>query len=157
MDNRSHPPRETVRAGYLLGPRSDRRQTPQPGWPERRYRAPRDRCWTATEPRWGQRSPAAGPAPPAPGQRQVQTPAQEVVARTVTPPRNMPRSGAHVRHFHRQRDATLREEVSGLWHWMLQPEISRFICRILARKLISIVRQPVPIAASRCYLIQMLR
>ena len=30
-------------------------------------------------------------------------------------------------------------------------------CRILARKLISIVRQPVLIAASRCYLIQMLR
>jgi hypothetical protein len=31
------------------------------------------------------------------------------------------------------------------------------ICRVLARKLISIVRQPVPVAASRCYLIQMLR
>jgi hypothetical protein len=40
---------------------------------------------------------------------------------------------------------------------MLQPETSRFICRILARRLISIVRQPVLIAASRCYLIQMLR
>jgi hypothetical protein len=38
---------------------------------------------------------------------------------------------------------------------MLQPETSRFICRILARRLISIVRQPVLIAASRCYLIQM--
>ena len=35
--------------------------------------------------------------------------------------------------------------------------MSRFICRILARKLISIGRQPVLIAASRCYLIQMLR
>jgi hypothetical protein len=38
----------------------------------------------------------------------------------------------------------------------VQPETSRLICRILARKLISIVRQPVLIAASRCYLIQML-
>jgi len=42
-------------------------------------------------------------------------------------------------------------------HWTFQPETSRFICRILARKLISISRQPVLIAASRCYLIQMLR
>jgi hypothetical protein len=38
----------------------------------------------------------------------------------------------------------------------VQPETSRFICRILARKLISLGRQPVLIAASRCYLIQML-
>jgi hypothetical protein len=45
----------------------------------------------------------------------------------------------------------------GPWHCTLQPETSRFICRILARKLISIVRQPVLIAATRCYLIQMLR
>jgi hypothetical protein len=37
------------------------------------------------------------------------------------------------------------------------PETSRFICRILARKLISIWRQPMVLAASRCYLIQMLR
>ena len=35
--------------------------------------------------------------------------------------------------------------------------MSRLICRILARKLISIGRQPVLLAASRCYLIQMLR
>jgi hypothetical protein len=39
----------------------------------------------------------------------------------------------------------------------LQPETSRLICRILASELISIVRQPVLIAATRCYLIQMLR
>jgi hypothetical protein len=39
----------------------------------------------------------------------------------------------------------------------LQPETSRFICRILALELISIGCQPVLIAASRCYLIQMLR
>jgi hypothetical protein len=38
----------------------------------------------------------------------------------------------------------------------VQPETSRFICRILARKLISLGRQPVLLAASRCYLIQML-
>ena len=38
----------------------------------------------------------------------------------------------------------------------VQPETSRFICRILAWKLISLGRQPVLIAASRCYLIQML-
>jgi hypothetical protein len=38
----------------------------------------------------------------------------------------------------------------------LQPETSRFICRILALELISIGCQPVLIAASRCYLIQML-
>jgi hypothetical protein len=37
-----------------------------------------------------------------------------------------------------------------------QPETSPFICRILARKLISLGRQPVLLAASRCYLIQML-
>src|SRR5215216_2408802 len=37
-----------------------------------------------------------------------------------------------------------------------QPETSRLICRVLARKLISIVRQPVPVAASRCYLIQII-
>jgi hypothetical protein len=40
--------------------------------------------WTATQRRRGQRSPAAEPAPPAPGQQRVQIPAQEVVARTVT-------------------------------------------------------------------------
>jgi hypothetical protein len=39
----------------------------------------------------------------------------------------------------------------------LQPETSRLICRILLRKLISIVRQPMPVAAIRCYLIQILR
>src|SRR5215207_4132827 len=38
----------------------------------------------------------------------------------------------------------------------VSPETSRFICRILAQKLISIGRQPVLLAASRCYLIQML-
>ena len=38
-----------------------------------------------------------------------------------------------------------------------QPETSRFICRILVRKLISISRQPMLIAATPCYLIQMLR
>jgi hypothetical protein len=37
---------------------------------------------------------------------------------------------------------------------MLQPETSRFIFWILVLKLISIARQPVLIAASRCYLIQ---
>jgi hypothetical protein len=49
----------------------------------------------------------------------------------------------------------LREECP--WHRTFQPETSRFICRLLARELISIGRQLVPIAASRCYLIQMLR
>jgi hypothetical protein len=53
----------------------------------------------------------------------------------------------------------LREEF--VWRPLtphtLQPETSRLICRIPARKLISIGRQPVLIAASRCYLIQMLR
>jgi hypothetical protein len=39
----------------------------------------------------------------------------------------------------------------------LQPETSRLIRRILAWKLISIARQPVLLAASRCHLIQMLR
>jgi hypothetical protein len=43
------------------------------------------------------------------------------------------------------------------WHWTLQLETSRLICRLSARKLISIVRQPVLVPASRCYLIQMLR
>jgi hypothetical protein len=43
------------------------------------------------------------------------------------------------------------------WYCTLQPETSRLICRILARKLIRIVRQPMLIDASRCYLIQMLR
>jgi hypothetical protein len=43
-----------------------------------------------------------------------------------------------------------------LWYWTLQPETSRSICRILTRKLISIGRQPMPINASRCYLIQTL-
>jgi hypothetical protein len=38
----------------------------------------------------------------------------------------------------------------------VSPETSRFICRILARKLISISRQPVLLAATRCDLIQML-
>jgi hypothetical protein len=38
-----------------------------------------------------------------------------------------------------------------------QPETGRSICQILVLILISIVRQPVLIAASRCYLIQMLR
>jgi hypothetical protein len=52
----------------------------------------------------------------------------------------------------------LREECLGRpWHWTFQPETSRLICRILTRKLISIVRQPMLIAATRCYLIQMLR
>jgi hypothetical protein len=37
-----------------------------------------------------------------------------------------------------------------------QPETSRSICQILARILISIARQPMLIAASRCHLIQML-
>jgi hypothetical protein len=35
--------------------------------------------------------------------------------------------------------------------------MSRSICQILAPKLISIVRQPMPVAVTRCYLIQMLR
>jgi len=39
----------------------------------------------------------------------------------------------------------------GHWQCLLQPETSRSICQILAGKLISIVRQPVLIAASRCY------
>jgi hypothetical protein len=38
----------------------------------------------------------------------------------------------------------------------LQLETSRLICQILASELISIGRQPVLIAATRCYLIQML-
>ena len=38
-----------------------------------------------------------------------------------------------------------------------QPETSRFICRILVRKLISIGCQPVLLATTRCYLIQLLR
>ena len=47
--------------------------------------------------------------------------------------------------------------LGGPWHWKFQPETSRFICRIQAGKLISISPQPVLVAASRCYLIQMLR
>jgi hypothetical protein len=43
------------------------------------------------------------------------------------------------------------------WHCMIHPETSRFICPVLASELISIICQPVPAAASRCYLIQMLR
>jgi len=49
-----------------------------------------------------------------------------------------------------------RHTAIGPWHRTFQPETNRLICRILTRKLISIVRQPVPVAASRCYLIQML-
>src|SRR5215212_3094682 len=55
------------------------------------------------------------------------------------------------------------ERLDGLAAWplrrhcTLQPETSRFICRILDRNLISIGRQPVLIAASRCYLIHMLQ
>jgi hypothetical protein len=48
-------------------------------------------------------------------------------------------------------------EPRGLAVHASTPETSRFVCPILARRLISIVRQPVLIAASRCYLIQMLR
>jgi hypothetical protein len=43
------------------------------------------------------------------------------------------------------------------WYWAFQPETSRSICQVLARELISIGRQPMLIAATRCYLIQMLR
>jgi hypothetical protein len=39
----------------------------------------------------------------------------------------------------------------------LGPEKSRFICLVFLGRLISIVRQPLLIAATRCYLIQMLR
>ena len=42
-------------------------------------------------------------------------------------------------------------------YWTLPPETSRFICQVLGWELISIGRQPVLIAASRCHLIQMLR
>ena len=56
---------------------------------------------------------------------------------------------------HRSRGAL---SVSGaLGTARLKPETSRSICQILARKLISIWRQPLLLAASRCYLIQMLR
>ena len=52
----------------------------------------------------------------------------------------------------------LREDcLGGPWHYPLQPETSRSICQTLARKLISIGRQPMLIAATRCYLIQMLQ
>jgi hypothetical protein len=45
---------------------------------------------------------------------------------------------------------------SAFFRWLENPEMSRLICQIPARKLISIVRQPMLLAASRCYLIQML-
>ena len=54
-------------------------------------------------------------------------------------------------------EVRLREVSRGPWHCALQPETSRLICRIFARRLISTGRQQMPIAASRCYLIQMLR
>jgi hypothetical protein len=38
-----------------------------------------------------------------------------------------------------------------------RPEKNRFVCPVPVSKLISIARQPVPAAAIRCYLIQMLR
>src|SRR5512132_1460221 len=50
-----------------------------------------------------------------------------------------------------------RNEGLAEWRRTLRPETSRFICRLRARELISIWRQPVLLAASRCYLIQMLR
>ena len=53
--------------------------------------------------------------------------------------------------------ADCANRASRAWQCMLHPETSRFICLILARKLISICRQPMLIAATRCYLIQMLR
>jgi hypothetical protein len=53
--------------------------------------------------------------------------------------------------------ADCEEGLGGPWRCTLQPETNRFVCRILARKLISIGCQPLLIAASRCYLIQMLR
>src|SRR5215216_621374 len=43
-----------------------------------------------------------------------------------------------------------------LWDCMLSPEMRRSICQILVRRLISIGGQPMPRAATRCYLIQML-
>jgi hypothetical protein len=49
------------------------------------------------------------------------------------------------------------EVSSPTWACILQRETSRLICLILARKLISIICQPVLLAATRCYLIQMLR
>jgi hypothetical protein len=48
------------------------------------------------------------------------------------------------------------EVSSPTWACILQRETSRLICLILARKLISIICQPVLNAASPCYLIQML-
>ena len=53
--------------------------------------------------------------------------------------------------------ADCANRASRAWQCMLHPETSRFICLILARKLISICRQPMLIAATRCYLIQMIR
>jgi hypothetical protein len=51
----------------------------------------------------------------------------------------------------------LRQECLGdPRYWTSQPEKGRFICRILVRKLISIVCQLVLLAATRCSLIQML-
>ena len=53
--------------------------------------------------------------------------------------------------------ADCAKSISGTWHSMPLPEMSRSICLDSCPELISIVGQPVPIAASRCYLIQMLR
>src|SRR5215210_1161417 len=53
----------------------------------------------------------------------------------------------------RQRDECLESP----WHRTFQPETNRSMCRVLIRKLISIGGQPVPVATTRCYLIQMLR
>jgi hypothetical protein len=49
------------------------------------------------------------------------------------------------------------KSVSGSGTARVEPEMSRSICQIPARRLISIGRQPMLIVASRCYLIQMLR
>jgi len=53
--------------------------------------------------------------------------------------------------------ATARSVSRGSLALRASPETSRSNCRLLVRRLISIEGQSVPIAASRCYLIQMLR
>jgi hypothetical protein len=65
----------------------------------------------------------------------------------------------HQRAPGRHQVAAPPEQVSAVWRGdcKVEPEMSRSIFQILGWKLISIGRQPVLIAATRCYLIQMLR
>jgi hypothetical protein len=64
--------------------------------------------------------------------------------------------GAMTRYRSQCPQVAVAERLGSPWRCTLQPEMSRSICRLHVRKLISIVRQPMLIATTRCYLIQML-